>query len=384
MKANKGKNWRIRSRKGGDVREVYFRSGPDWVSQEFPVDAPAKEWRGWLTTARGDAAKAASAGKPDRGTFAADAALYVASIKGKRAREDEEARLALWSTVAGFGKLRRAQIKRSDCRLWLDRWQAQRPPSLNPQLTKAGVAACKPNTAGYAASTLNKLRQALGRVWLFNDGEKAISPVRGAKDWPAYEEAEPESRWFPDELRSFLIAAIDGAQTRAVLDVLTSTGMRHSELKRLVESDIDFTGARSAKGSPSVEVRRPLGSKRGRVRCIPLDEYGVRALLAYVAAGYIGVQFSNSSVNKSWQRAITKARAAGIQIPEWSRRLVPYDNRHKWASDLRIFGADLDDVGALLGHVPGSTETSRYAHVVQPKLVDAVDRVAAARARAIA
>jgi integrase len=101
---------------------------------------------------------------------------------------------------------------------------------------------------------------ALGNALHFAGISDAQSP---AKQIERFMEPKHNSRWFSDELLEFILATVQVEQTRAILNVLASFGLRHSELKRLTETDIDWTGARNG-GRPTVMIRRPPGSKLGK------------------------------------------------------------------------------------------------------------------------
>jgi hypothetical protein len=74
------------------------------------------------------------------------------------------------------------------------------------------------------------------------------------------------------------------------------------------------------------------------------------------------------------------AAAAGIGRP----RLHPHELRHTAASLAIASGADVKVVQQMLGHASAAMTLDRYGHLVGDRLDEVADRMAAARAAAVA
>lgn len=151
---------------------------------------------------------------------------------------------------------------------------------------------------------------------------------------------------------------------RAMLEVMYATGMRVSELVGLDLHQLNFiTGTAQVRG------------KGGKERVVPLGEYALEALRAYLERGRdrLSKQGSTRAVflNRSgkrltrqgfWKALKGYAKGAGIQ-----GGVTPHMLRHSFASHLLEGGADLRAIQELLGHADIST-TQIYTHVARGHL----------------
>ncbi len=151
---------------------------------------------------------------------------------------------------------------------------------------------------------------------------------------------------------------------RAMLEVMYATGMRVSELVGLDLHQIDFiTGTAQVRG------------KGGKERVVPLGEYAIEALRAYLEQGRdrLGKRGSTRAVflNRSgkrltrqgfWKALKGYAKGAGIE-----GAVTPHVLRHSFASHLLEGGADLRAIQELLGHADIAT-TQIYTHVARGHL----------------
>lgn len=306
----------------------------------FPKGTSLREMQKWQT----DTLAALHRQKlvPARGTLNADIPRYLDSLERNPAlKNDRKSQLAAWSEQ--FGEKQRHRITRHDVREQVKAWER----------------------AGVAASTIRHRMTALSKLYEQLDGEDANNPVQGVKR-PAEPEPEVDSR-SPDVIERVLDelwyrAAMNnrGWKTLARALVLTHTGMRPSQLKRLVP-DVDILPYLTS-DVPHVVIRRP--GKHGKAHLKPLTADGVAAFLLLLRVGAVG-KFSTSAFHKSWWLACDQANVA---------RFHPYLLRHSYATLLRRGGADIADVQELLGHKSPKT-TQRYAQVVPEKLVAATQRL---------
>jgi len=208
---------------------------------------------------------------------------------------------------------------------------------------------------GVKASTVNHRRGALRSLFRRLDPDSP-NPVDRTRP---FKEPEPEPRAVPEDVLERVFAAMPESVTKARLEIIAHTGMRHSELMRVRPDDLTLL-----EGAPAVMVR---SGKGGRPRLVPLNGRALSAFQRLGAANGWGV-FSQSSARIVWHRA---CRAAGVPL-----LYRPYDLRHRFATRLREKGADLADVQELLGHKDIRT-TRRYAPVVRAKLVNLVNALEA-------
>lgn len=160
---------------------------------------------------------------------------------------------------------------------------------------------------------------------------------------------------------------------RAILEVLYASGIRISELVGLEIGDVDLNSG----------YLRVLG-KGSKERLVPIGEYAVKALKAYLRQGrprllqekgerFEGALFLNKSggrISPRGVRDVIKGYAAEAGI---EGRVSPHTLRHSFATHLLDGGADLRAVQDLLGHVRLST-TQVYTHLSKERLKRVYDK----------
>jgi len=162
-----------------------------------------------------------------------------------------------------------------------------------------------------------------------------------------------------------------GLRDRAVLELLYGSGLRVAELCALNERDLDVDGQR---------VR--VFGKGGKEREVPVGDFGVDALRAYLAGGLprmrpqgdaSGALFFNGRGGRLGPRsvrALLEHRRTGTLA---GRRITPHTLRHSFATHLLEGGAEIRVVQELLGHSSLAT-TQRYTHVSRRRLFDVYGR----------
>ncbi|MBX2956956.1 MAG: site-specific tyrosine recombinase XerD [Cyclobacteriaceae bacterium] len=162
-----------------------------------------------------------------------------------------------------------------------------------------------------------------------------------------------------------LLEAIDlskpeGARSRAMLEVLYSSGLRVSELVELKINNIYFdVGFLRVIGKGSKERLVPLGRSAMKHLKIYLEEVRVHVAVkkgfeAYVFLNRFGKKISRVSV-------FTMIKGLAEQIG-LKKTISPHTFRHSFATHLIEGGADLRAVQEMLGH-ESITTTEIYTHL---------------------
>ncbi len=175
----------------------------------------------------------------------------------------------------------------------------------------------------------------------------------------------------PEDLKEMFLAVdktpgIIGLRDSAILEMLFSTGLRVSELSKLLIDDLNLKRDEfTVKGK---------GSKH---RVVFMSETAKDAVRDYVEARqdlspHLFVSHDRAKAGRgepgaltprSIQRTIEKyARSAGI-----AKRITPHTIRHTFATDLLRSGADIRSVQSMLGH-ESITTTQVYTHVTDKRL----------------
>lgn len=156
-------------------------------------------------------------------------------------------------------------------------------------------------------------------------------------------------------------------RNQAILEFLYACGARISEAANLTMSDIDFD---------SKLVR--LFGKGSKERIVPLHDFCINALVAYIEQGRDELScgkasqyvFLSSRGNQMSADAMRKMFKQSVVIAGLDSNLTPHDMRHTFATDLLNGGADLRSVQEMLGHSSLST-TQIYTHLSPNRLKSA-------------
>ncbi len=161
-----------------------------------------------------------------------------------------------------------------------------------------------------------------------------------------------------------LIGAKDpiGLRDRAMLLLLSTTGMRVTEIVSLDIDSVNFERQSVLCGA----------GRHGRRRCLPLDSQAIASLRAYLQLGrprlvhgtgetalFVNHHGARLTRQGFWLIVKGHAHAAGLDS------LTPHMLRHSFAVNLLQHGAELRTVQELLGHASIST-TQMYRPARQP------------------
>ncbi len=189
------------------------------------------------------------------------------------------------------------------------------------------------------------------------------------KDPTALIEGPKIGRKLPDTLEYVeiekLLSAIDlstpeGARTRAMLEVLYSSGLRVSELVDLkianVYHDIGFL---RVIGKGNKERLVPIGREALKYLKIYVDEVRVHVPVKKGFESHVFLNNRGSSLSRVSVFTAIKKLAATIGL---KKSISPHTFRHSFATHLIEGGADLRAVQEMLGH-ESITTTEIYTHL---------------------
>lgn len=179
-----------------------------------------------------------------------------------------------------------------------------------------------------------------------------------------FKEKPGRVRWLKDEEEKRLREAIRTKypEREPEFDLALYTGMRRGEQFTLKWENVDLKNG-------SLTVNGKSGRRNVKVNS------SAAAALGNLGSFYLGNQTpyvcpeTSSDTQRDWRRwfedCITIARIPNFR---W------HDLRHTFASRLVMAGVPLLTVGALLGH-KSYKMTERYAHLSQPHLTEAVEKI---------
>jgi integrase/recombinase XerC len=198
----------------------------------------------------------------------------------------------------------------------------------------------------------------LGRPKVVNRLPSVLRPTEAA----GLAEAPAEAADDPLE-RAILL------RDRAALELLYGSGLRVGEVAGLTVDRVD----------PSRGRVLVLG-KGGKERDVPLSEYAVEALEAYLEGSRrVMAEESSRHLFFNRRRKPFSERDIRSMVQRYGatllpgRRVTPHTLRHSFATHLLEGGADIRAVQELLGHASVAT-TQRYTHVSRRRLFEAYER----------
>jgi integrase len=313
--------------------------------------AVARAWGAETEAALRNGLYAAGSGK----TLAEAVDAYLASeLADKKDQRMLAARALWWRGKLGKTKLRDLTAQRiADI---LD--ELGRTP-LPPKVPRGAVKL-------RSAATINRYRAAISGVltWAEKQSPPWISgnPARNTKH---RQEATGRLRFLSPEERTALVTEARRSASRNVyLAVVLSlaTGARQGEVMGLCWRDVDL--------QRSVVVFRD--TKNGDTRAVPVPGDAVALLRERRKLVRLDTDLVFPSAISPQRPANLRSgfqavlRRAGVADFRW------HDQRHSAASALADMGANLLDIGTILGHRSQQT-TKRYAHLTESRLRDLIE-----------
>jgi integrase/recombinase XerD len=162
-----------------------------------------------------------------------------------------------------------------------------------------------------------------------------------------------------------LLEAIDlstpeGGRSRAMLEVLYSSGLRVSELVELRQANVYFDlGFLRVLGKGNKERLIPIGRDAMKFLKIYLEEIRVHVPVQKGFEGHVFLNRAGRSVSRVTVFLMIKALAEKVGL---KKRISPHTFRHSFATHLIEGGADLRAVQEMLGH-ESITTTEIYTHL---------------------
>jgi len=296
----------------------HFRRGtPDYAIQKW-----------LLTTKLAHVQPGATAAS---GTFAADAAAYLASVAAMPTFATRTQHIEEW--VAYFGKSRRRDtITPAEIAAALQMWRTVPPADDKKRNAMRGPT--------LSAAAVNHRRTALMHLWSTLDGKHAPNPVRSV---PKFRRPDVQPRALSYAVIGTILQQLPPGPARARLEVMAHTGLPQLQIMQLTPADIDLTAK-----TLTVRGRSKGAGTRASVR--PLSQAAVTALKAFIAADAWG-RFDPSVLRQQFMRACKAA-----QVPP----VTPYALRHSYGTELLRLTGDLHATQALMGHSTPQ-QTQRYA-----------------------
>lgn len=209
---------------------------------------------------------------------------------------------------------------------------------------------------GRAPATTNRYLSAMRSAWNWGRAAELIPPKL---NWPPrlmLTEPKERTRFLADdELGRLLEAAKQHSPLmHAAILVSLACGVRQSELLRLTWSDVDLERHRL----------RIMLSKNDEARSVFLPATAAATLRVLKRAAVVGPHVFLGEDGQPLKKSTLETRWRGIRDAAKLRDFRWHDLRHSCASFLAQQGANLLEIGSVLGHRSASV-TRKYAHLVE-------------------
>lgn len=242
---------------------------------------------------------------------------------------------------------------------WVNHFGGQKALNLNVLTLREARGKLQP---GRAPATVNRYLSAMRSCWNWG---RASGLLPQDMLWPSrlmLTEPKGRTRFLSDEeLASLLTVAAKHSDLMSAAVLLSlACGIRQSEMLRLKWPDVDF-------GRKRLSVVSEVGrlTKNTEARAVHLPEAAAVALRALkkapiVSPVHVFIDDDGQPVNKDWIEYRWKPirEAAKLKDFRW------HDLRHSCASFLAQQGANLLEIGSVLGH-KSTTMTKRYSHLIE-------------------
>ncbi len=302
------------------------------------------------------------------GTFEADAARYLSSVKAMTDYAGRKAHIRLWVDI--FHGRKRHTIRASEIRAVRDRWLTVGPKRRNVK-GKGWIDLAEP----LAPATVCTRLRALENLWTVLDPGRP-NPVR---DVPEPQTPKQKPRALPYDVIDAILAAMpdrgqgvrgkprsDVSKTKARLRLMAYTGLTHSQIVALKPADF-----RMGPTAPAINRKARAKGAGAAGGWSPVPAEAIDAMRGFAEADAWG-PFSRSSMHKAFRRACAALDLVGI--------FYPYRLRHSYAATVLKQTGSLQAAQLLLQHVSPKT-TMHYAESeIDPWLAAAMSKVTGLRA----
>jgi integrase len=239
------------------------------------------------------------------------------------------------------------------CAWWVNHYGGQRVLDLGALTLREARDRLR---GGRSAGTVNRYLSALRAAWNWGRSAELI-PAK--LTWPSrlfLTEPKGRTRFLnDDELGAVLKAAREhSASMYAAIAVSIACGVRQSELLRLTWADVDFERGRL----------RVLLSKNDEARAVYLPATAAAALRELKRAPVVGQRVFLLANGEPLKKSTLETRWSQVRANAGLRDFRWHDLRHSCASFLAQQGANLLEIGTVLGHKSASV-TKRYSHLVE-------------------
>lgn len=239
------------------------------------------------------------------------------------------------------------------CAWWVNHFGGERVLDFSVLRLREARSKLQP---GRAPATVNRYLSAMRACW---NWARAAGLIPQDRLWPSrlmLTEPKGRTRYLTDdELGRVLKAAADHSDVmHAAIVVSLATGVRQSELRRLKWTDVDLDKQRL----------RVLLSKNDEARSVYLPASAVAALKKLKAAQLVGQHVFIDDEGQPVEKDVIEYRWRAIRSAAKLHNFRWHDLRHSCASFLAQSGANLLEIGSVLGH-KSTAITKRYAHLIE-------------------
>jgi integrase len=317
----------VHVRGAGDLDPKTGKRKAAFREKRFNLSEPITKVEAWQAQTRAQLLEFAERGSAP-GSFERDARRYVKDFTTHLASAKSR-RLEVDTWIKAFGDKARGAIKSGDVAKVRAQWHAE----------------------GLAPKTINNRVNTLRHMYRMLDGKRAWTPC---DDFDPMEVHKTPIRFVTNDV----ILAVDekfqrleqagtlrSSKARARFRVVVSTGRRPSEIMRTEPGDLDLAR----------RVWLPRDGKGGFSPGVYLTDDMLAAWELFIEA-------------KAWGWYNTGRQAQYMRDAGWPEDVKPYNARHTVGITLSEAGADLDDVGAMMGHRRRETTRKHYVPVLNSRM----------------
>lgn len=300
--------------------------GAGFREKRFPIAAPITDVQAWQAKTRAQLLESVERGAAP-GTFTRDARRYLKDFTTHLESHDTRTIEINW-WVKVLGDKPRGSIRPADVARVRSSWL----------------------TGGTSPKTINNRCGALRHLYHCLDGRRAWTPL---DDLDELAVRRTPIRFVPDDvIRKVDLklqhleqqGSLRGSKTRARFRVVVSTGRRPSEIMRTEPGDLDLKR----------RVWLPRDGKGGFSPGVYLNDDMLAAWRFFIEV-------------RAWGAYRTHEHARRLRLAGWPKDVRPYNARHTVGITLSEGGADLDDIGSMLGHKRRETTRRHYVPVLNSR-----------------